>query len=109
MILKVMSEYKIPKGTIPTEEPLIEKEIEIQMSLDEKREISNEIVGEYVSVTKFLFEVSELALEKEIKFSIEKVAPIFKVFMEFEDEYIKITYDEGTKQGIINIKINAEN
>ena len=48
-------------------------------------------------------------LEKEIKFSIEKVAPIFKVFMEFEDEYIKITYDEGTKQGIINIKINAEN
>jgi len=25
MILKVMSEYKIPKGTIPTEEPLIEK------------------------------------------------------------------------------------
>ena len=51
------------------------------MSLDEKREISNEIVGEYVSVTKFLFEVSELALEKEIKFSIEKVAPIFKVFL----------------------------
>jgi len=105
MILKVMSEYKIiPKGTIPKEESVIKKEIDIQISLDEKKEISNEIVGEYVSVTKFLFEVSELALEKEIKFSIEKVAPIFKVFMEFEDEYIKISYNESTKQGIINIK-----
>ena len=106
MILKVMSEYKIPKGTIPTEEPLIEmeKEIEIQKPLDEKKEVSKEIVGEYVSVTKFMVEVSELAEERNIEINFKHVVPIFKLFGEFEDEHIKISYNESTKQGIINIK-----
>ena len=104
MILKIMSEYKIPKGTIPAEETLIEKAIEIQMPLDEKKEILSEIVGEYVSVTKFMVEVSELAEERNIEINFKHVVPIFKLFGEFEDEHIKISYNESTKQGIINIK-----
>ncbi len=106
MILKIMSEYKIPKGTIPTEEPLIEmeKEIEIQKPLDEKKEVSKEIVGEYVSVTEFMVTVSKVAKEKSIAIDFEHLVPIFKLFGEYEDRFIKITYNEGTKQGIINIK-----
>jgi hypothetical protein len=106
MILKIMSEYKIPKGTIPTEEPLIEmeKEIEIQKPLDEKKEVSKEIVGEYVSVTEFMVTVSKVAKEKSIAIDFEHLVPIFKLFGEYEDKFIKIIYDEGSKQGIINIK-----
>jgi len=37
MILKVMSEYKIPKGTIPTEEPIIEEELEIEVPIAEEK------------------------------------------------------------------------
>ena len=64
----------------------------------------DEITGQYISITKFLFEVSEVANNKEIPFSIEKVAPIFKVFNEFEDEFIKIDYNIETKIGTIQIK-----
>jgi hypothetical protein len=77
---------------------------EPQVSSKKINKNSNEIIGEYISVTKFLFEVSDIVLKKGIPFSIEKVAPIFKVFMEFEDEFIRILYDESTKEGVINIK-----
>ena len=99
-----MSEYKNPKGTIPTEETLIEKAIEIQMPLDEKKEILSEIVGEYVSVPEFMVTVSKVTKEKSIAIDFEHLVPIFKLFGEYEDKFIKITYNESTKQGIINIK-----
>ncbi len=89
-------EKPIEEAKKPTKEPKI--------STKKQKDNSNEMIGEYISVTKFLFEVSDLALKREITFSIEKVAPIFKVFMEFEDEFIRISYDEATKQGKINIK-----
>ena len=104
MILKIMSEYKIPKGISPTEELVVEKEIEIQIPLDEKKEVSNEIIGEYVSVTEFMVTVSKVAKEKSIAIDFEHLVPIFKLFGEYEDRFIKITYNEGTKQGIISIK-----
>ena len=104
MILKIMSEYKIPKGTIPTEETLIEKEIEIQMPLDEKKEILSEIVGEYVSVTEFMLKVREIMRLENLEINFKDLVEVFKLFGEYEDKFIKISYDESTKQGIINIK-----
>ncbi len=106
MILKIMSEYKIPKGTIPTEEPLIEmeKEIEIQKPLDEKKEILSEIVGEYVSVTEFMLKVREIMRLENLEINFKDLVEVFKLFGEYEDKFIKISYDESTKQGIINIK-----
>ena len=104
MILKIMSEYKIPKGTIPTEETLIEKAIEIQMPLDEKKEILSEIVGEYVSVTEFMLKVREIMRLENLEINFKDLVEVFKLFGEYEDKFIKISYDESTKQGIINIK-----
>ncbi len=104
MILKIMSEYKIPKGTIPTEETLIEKAIEIQMPLDEKKEILSEIVGEYVSVTEFMLKVREIMRLENLEINFKDLVEVFKLFGEYEDKFIKIIYDEGSKQGIINIK-----
>ena len=83
---------------------MVEKEIEIQIPLDEKKEVSNEIIGEYVSVTEFMVTVSKVAKEKSIAIDFEHLVPIFKLFREYEDKFIKIIYDEGTKQGIISIK-----
>ena len=104
MILKIMSEYKIPKGTIPTEETLIEKAIEIQMPLDEKKEILSEIVGEYVSVTEFMLKVREIMRLENLEINFKDLVEVFKLFGEYEDKFIKISYDESTRQGIINIK-----
>jgi len=74
------------------------------MPLDEKKEILNEIVGEYVSVPEFMVKVMEVTKDRNISISFENLVPIFKLFGEYEDKFIKITYSEGTKQGIINIK-----
>lgn len=62
------------------------------------------ILKKYISVTKFLFEIQEILIEKKIPFDLEKVAPIFKAFLEFEDEFIKIKYDMDTKLGEVLIK-----
>lgn len=99
-----MEEYKIPKGIRPTEEPVIEKGFEIEVPIAEEKEISNKIVGEYVSVPEFMVKVMEITKFRNISLNFENLVPIFKLFGEYEDKLIKITYDEGTKQGIINIK-----
>ncbi len=104
LILKTMEEYKIPKGIRPTEEPVIEKGFEIEVPIAEEKEISNKIVGEYVSVPEFMVKVMEITKFRNISLNFENLVPIFKLFGEYEDKLIKITYDEGTKQGIINIK-----
>lgn len=72
----------------------------------EKEEVlieTNEIVNEYISITKFLLEVSQIMKEKELKFDLENVATIFKIFGEFEDETIKIEYNVESKIGKIKI------
>ena len=68
------------------------------------KESENEMIGEYISPTKFILEVSKIAKNKGIEFLLEDVAPIFKTFGEFEDEYLKIEYDNESKIGKIQIK-----
>ena len=41
--------------------------------------------------------------ENNIDFDLENVATIFKIFGEFEDETLKISYDVETKIGKIQI------
>ena len=63
-----------------------------------------EIVAEYVTVTKFLLEVSKIMKENEINFDLEDVVTIFKIYGEFEDEALSIAYNNETKIGRIEIK-----
>lgn len=51
-----------------------------------------------------LVKVSQIAKEKNIKIDFEHLVPIFKLFGEYEDEFIKISYDENSKTGLIYIK-----
>lgn len=78
----------------------------IETPIEEKTPSSNEneIIGQYVSIPQFMVKVSQIAKEKNIKIDFEHLVPIFKLFGEYEDEFIKISYDERTKQGIIKIK-----
>jgi len=69
----------------------------------EVTQFKTEIKEEYVTVTKFLLEVSKLMKENNIEFDLENVATIFKIFGEFEDETLKISYDVETKIGKIQI------
>lgn len=104
LILKTMEEYKIPKGIKSTEELVIEEKLEIEVPTGKTKVSSNEIVGEYISIPQFMVKVSKLAQEKDIKIDFEHLVPIFKLFGEYEDECIKITYNESNKQGTILIK-----
>ncbi len=94
-ILKTMGKYS------SQEIDIIEKPKTISKKSNDN---SNEIVGEYISVPEFMVTVSKVAKEKNISIDFEHLVPIFKLFGEYEDKFIKITYNEGTKQGIINIK-----
>lgn len=86
------------------DEKIIENEI-AKVELHIKQENNNSsIVGEYISVTKFMVEVNKIAKERKFEFDLENVVPVFKLFGEYEDEHLKITYDEESKQGIINLK-----
>ena len=89
-------EKPIEEAKKPTKEP--------KASTKKQKDNLNEIIGEYVSITKFMVEVSQIAEEKNLKINFPHVVPIFKLFGEYEDEFIKISYDEATKQGKINIK-----
>ena len=72
--------------------------------MEEKIEKSSEIVGQYISIPQFMVKVMEITKSNGIILNFENLVPIFKLFSEYEDEHIKITYSESTKQGIINIK-----
>ena len=63
----------------------------------------NEIVAEYVTITKFLLEVSRIMKNKNVKIDLEDVATILKIYGEVEDETMKISYDVESKIGIIKI------
>ena len=80
-----------------------ENESIIEYLEKENKKESNKFTNEYISVTKFILEVSKIAKENNIEFNIDEVAPIFKNFGEFEDENIKIEYNLETKLGIIEI------
>ena len=104
LILKIMKEYKIPKEIKIIEEAIIEKELKVKSKMEEKIEKSSEIVGQYISIPQFMVKVMEITKSNGIILNFENLVPIFKLFSEYEDEHIKITYSESTKQGIINIK-----
>lgn len=104
LILKIMKEYKIPKEIKIIEEAIIEKELKVKSKMEEKIEKSSEIVGQYISIPQFMVKVMEITKSNGIILNFENLVPIFKLFSEYEDEHIKITYSEITKQGIINIK-----
>ncbi len=93
LIVQYINENEIIKN-IETSEEKIKVETNVKV---EKFE------NEYVSITKFILEVSRIAKEYSIEFNIDEVAPIFKNFGEFEDENIKIDYNAGTKIGKIEI------
>ena len=97
LILRTMEKYDLSKST---EEPKIETFIEEKTPSSNE----NEIIGQYVSIPQFMVKVSQIAKEKNIQIDFEHLVPIFKLFGEYEDEFIKISYDEGTRKGIINIK-----
>ena len=108
LILKIMATYE-PKTTLKKVEVIEVKEDhkkaeKIKAKKETTKESSKEITGDYVSVTDFIVEVSKIAKEKGIDFDLINVVPVFKLFGEYENKDIKITYNEGTKQGSINIK-----
>lgn len=86
-----------------TKKSLIVDYINKNEIVEEKETIGTEIVEEFVTVTKFLLEVSKIMNEKEIPFDLENVAKIFKIFGEFEDEAIRIEYDMESKIGKIKL------
>ena len=86
----------INENEVESTEKIIETPIE--------ENLQNEIIGEYISQTKFILEVSRIAREKQLDFNIDEVAPIFKNFGEFEDESMFIEYNSTTKIGKITIK-----
>ncbi len=114
-ILKTMEKYSSQETKVVKEAP---EKIELQETIKEpkkvakesktspkkQKETSNEIIGEYVSGTNFMVTVSKIAEEKNIDFNLKHIVPVFQMFGEYEDEFIKISYDEATKKGIINIK-----
>lgn len=82
---------------------LIVKYINENELMDLGEKLENEIVAEYVSKSKFLVEVLKVAKEKNIEFDIKNVAPVFNELYEYEDEVIKISYEETSKMGKIQI------
>ncbi len=87
LIIKYINENEINKlseEVLPTEE--------------------KEIVFENITDTKFLLEVSTIMRELNINFDLLDVATIFKIYGKFEDETVRIVYNNETKIGRIEIK-----
>lgn len=71
--------------------------------IENKKDIAK-ISNEYISISKFLVEVYKMAKEKGINFDVENVMPIFNFMKEYEDEVLKINYNEENKIGNIIFK-----
>ncbi len=100
LIVKYINENEISNAEIE-KVTLIE---EISNTEIEKTPLAeNEIVAEYVTITKFLLEVSRIMKNKNVKIDLEDVATILKIYGEVEDETMKISYDVESKIGIIKI------
>ena len=76
-----------------------ENEVEVNHKIDD-----TEIVAEYISVSKFIVEVYKLSKEKNISFDFENIMPIFSFMKVYEDEFMKIEYNENTRIGRILYK-----
>ena len=76
-----------------------ENEVEVNHKIDD-----TEIVAEYISVSKFIVEVYKLSKEKNINFDFENIMPIFSFMKVYEDEFMKIEYNENTRIGRILYK-----
>ncbi len=57
--------------------------------------------SEYASSTHFILAVTKFVKEHNISIDLAEIAPIFKLFGEYEDFSIKISYDEAKKIGSI--------
>lgn len=77
---------------------------EIKVQPIEKTDSLSEIIGEYVSIPEFMVTVSKIAKENKIEIDFTHLVPIFKLFSEYEDKFLKISYNEISKKGIIVIK-----
>ena len=104
-ILKIMERYNsenigIVKNIKETSQIAEERNINI---IQESQDL-NEIVGEYVSIPEFMVTVSKVAHSKNIEIDFAHLVPIFKLFGEYEDKFLKISYDEVSKKGIIRLK-----
>ena len=102
LILRTMEKYDL--NHVLEESKVDTKKIETPIEEKTPSSNENEIIGQYVSIPQFMVKVSQIAKEKNIKIDFEHLVPIFKLFGEYEDEFIKISYDEGSKRGIITIK-----
>lgn len=104
-ILKAMERYD-KEETRPMENEGENNHIteEIKVQTIEKTDSLNEIIGEYVSIPEFMVTVSKIAKENEIEIDFTHLVPIFKLFSEYEDKFLKISYNEISKKGIIVIK-----
>ena len=78
---------------------MFENEVEVNHKIDD-----TEIVAEYISVSKFIVEVYKLSKEKNINFDFENIMPIFSFMKVYEDEFMKIEYNENTRIGRILYK-----
>ena len=104
-ILKAMERYD-KEETRPMENEGENNHIteEIKVQTIEKTDSLNEIIGEYVSIPEFMVTVSKIAKENKIEIDFTHLVPIFKLFSEYEDKFLKISYNEISKEGIIVIK-----
>ena len=57
--------------------------------------------SEYASSTHFILSVTKFVREHNMSIDLTEIAPIFKLFGEYEDFNIKISYDETKKTGSI--------
>lgn len=97
LILKAMENFEFTKtASIDTNS----KEKIVTTDLSNQKVIK----GEYVSVTQFMVEVSKVAENLNIEFNLKHIVPVFQLFGEYEDEFLKIDYNETTKKGNIKIK-----
>ena len=108
IILKVMGTYDL--SSVNIEGILVEEEQQVENQIKEvKEEKTPELVPEllnktsdvYASSTHFLLSVTKFAKENNITIDLGEVAPIFKLFGEYEDFNIRFTYNEATKVGEI--------
>ena len=107
LILKVMGTYNLEK-TYPMNDaqPKISEQkkkdpIKNIVEAVAEKQSSNKIIGEYVSVTEFMLKVREIMRIENLEINFKDLVEVFKLFGEYEDKNIKISYDETSKVGEI--------
>ena len=78
---------------------LVEEKIVPKVTQTSGKEIR--LDSEYASSTHFILSVTKFVREHNMSIDLTEIAPIFKLFGEYEDFNIKISYDETKKTGSI--------